>query len=328
MITSTLSIFQNDQAQFLMSQSMPIKVILLDGGVGQELIHRSNNVPSNLWSLKVMMDHPWMVEEVHCDFFNAGASVATTNTYCIHRDRLHKTLNLEEQFDALYHTALQSAENARRRVQKGKIAGSIGPLICSYRTNICLSHMEAVTRYKEIAQLLAPHVDIILCETVASLAQAHAILQGVRMVMANGTIWLSVTLDDSDVMCLRSSEKVKNIVKIAHDYQVSAILANCSVPEVMGSAMNIFSDSGLPFGAYANGFSHISDEFIDSDSSTVALLKKRQDLSPEKYADFAMEWIAKGATIVGGCCEVGPNHIAEIASRLRATNGYEIANDI
>jgi homocysteine S-methyltransferase len=36
-----------------------------------------------------------------------------------------------------------------------------------------------------------------------------------------------------------------------------------------------------------------------------------------------MEWVAAGATIVGGCCEVSPAHIAEIASRLTAT-GHKI----
>ena len=36
------------------------------------------------------------------------------------------------------------------------------------------------------------------------------------------------------------------------------------------------------------------------------------------YADFAMGWVEAGATIVGGCCEVGPEHIAVLRDRLRA----------
>ena len=47
-------------------------------------------------------------------------------------------------------------------------------------------------------------------------------------------------------------------------------------------------------------------------------LEQRQDLGPEAYADFAMTWVAQGAAIIGGCCEVGPNHIAELSRRLRA----------
>ena len=38
--------------------------------------------------------------------------------------------------------------------------------------------------------------------------------------------------------------------------------------------------------------------------------------SPEAYADFAEDWAELGATILGGCCEVSPAHIAELARRF------------
>ena len=40
------------------------KVILLDGGMGQELIKRSNQPPHPLWSAKILHDEPEIVEEV------------------------------------------------------------------------------------------------------------------------------------------------------------------------------------------------------------------------------------------------------------------------
>ena len=36
-----------------------------------------------------------------------------------------------------------------------------------------------------------------------------------------------------------------------------------------------------------------------------------------------MGWVGQGATIVGGCCEVGPAHIAHLAQVLRAA-GHRI----
>ncbi|MGL5008541.1 MAG: homocysteine S-methyltransferase family protein, partial [Paracoccaceae bacterium] len=98
-------------------------------------------------------------------------------------------------------------------------------------------------------------------------------------------------------------------------YAPQAILANCSVPEAIADAMNVLSGFGLPFGAYANGFTHITDNF-KADLPTVDDLFHRHDLPPERYADFAMGWIAQGATIVGGCCEVGPAHIRHLKDRL------------
>ena len=66
----------------------------------------------------------------------------------------------------------------------------------------------------------------------------------------------------------------------------------------------------------------ISDGFLQ-DAPTVKELTHRHDLTPEKYGDFAMSWVEMGATIVGGCCEVGPAHIAHLAHRLR-NEGHEI----
>jgi homocysteine S-methyltransferase len=79
---------------------------------------------------------------------------------------------------------------------------------------------------------------------------------------------------------------------------------------------------GRPFGAYANGFTHLAEVFL-TPAPTVDALTARQDLTPARYADFAMGWVARGATIVGGCCEVGPSHIAALAAALRAA-GHEI----
>ena len=39
---------------------------------------------------------------------------------------------------------------------------------------------------------------------------------------------------------------------------------------------------------------------------------------------FALRWVEMGATIVGGCCEVGPAHIRHLAERLRVA-GHQIA---
>ena len=99
-------------------------------------------------------------------------------------------------------------------------------------------------------------------------------------------------------------------------YKPAAVLLNCSLPEVITQGLPILTDCGLPFGAYANGFTMITEGF-KQEASTVDALSARTDLTPELYADHVMNWVGAGATIVGGCCEVGPAHIAEIARRLK-----------
>ena len=281
---------------------------------------RSGDDPTPLWATRVMIDHPGMVRDIHADYFAAGATVATTNTYAIHHDRLER-FGMDPLFHALHLRALVEAHEARAAHGVGRIAGSMGPLIATYRPEVTLPVAEAAPRYAEIARLLGPHVDLILCETLASVEMCEGAVKGAAV--AGVPVWLSVTVDDHDGARLRSGEPVTDLARLVRDYPVAAVLANCSVPEAMGDALAGLKSLGLPFGAYANGFTHISGNFL-KDASTVKELTHRHDLTPAKYADFAMEWVAMGATIVGGCCEVGPAHIRELAARLTAA-GHRIA---
>jgi homocysteine S-methyltransferase len=286
-------------------------IILLDGGMGQELVHRAGDRPTPLWSTQVMLDHPGLVAQVHADYRNAGATVHTTNTYAILRDRLDGT-GAEDQFEALYAAALKEAEGV------GVLAGAIGPLGASYRPDLMPAHEVAVAAYTEVANILAPKVDLIICETVASLAHARAVLEAAA---ATGKpVWLAMTVDDADGTRLRSGEPLADVFAMAR--AASAILANCSVPEAIDAAMGVLATGDKPFGGYANGFTKISDGFL-GDKPTVDALTARQDLGPDVYARHAMSWIAQGATIVGGCCEVGPAHIARLAKEIRAA-GHKI----
>lgn len=284
-------------------------IILLDGGMGQELVHRAGDRPTPLWSTQVMIDHPGLVAEVHRDFAKAGATVATTNSYAIHRDRLADT-PLAGEFDRLHRMALQEARDSGAT----RIAGSIGPLRASYRPDLHPPIDEAVPLYAEIAETLAPGCDLLICETVASVAHADSVLQGARR--AGLPVWLALTVDDRDGSKLRSGEPLADVMALLKE-GADAVLVNCSAPEAIPAALRVLATSGLPFGAFANAFEMITADFL-KDKPTVDALNKRRDLTPETYADHALAWVDQGATIVGGCCEVSPAHIAELARRLRA----------
>lgn len=285
------------------------QITLLDGGMGQELVHRAGDRPTPLWSTQVMVDHPGMVAGVHRDFAAAGATIATANTYAIHHDRLEGTA-LEGKFDELHGLALAEARDVGG---VGRVAGAIGPLGASYRADLMPTHDEAVAKFAEVARAIGPHVDLIICETVVSLAQTRAVLEGAQA--AGKPIWIAFSVSDDDGSVLRSGEPLADGVALAGVAQ--AVMANCSAPEVIKAALDVLATSGKPYGAYANGFESISDGFLEA-KPTVDALKMRRDFTPDLYADHAMRWVDHGATIIGGCCEVSPAHIAEIASRLRA----------
>lgn len=301
-------------------------ITLLDGGMGQELVKRSPGPASPLWSTQALLDNPGLVAEVHADYLAAGATVATSNTYALHRDRLRAGTNhyaadgtelpdREDQLEALLNAAMDEAQTVRGQA---RVAGSVGPLAASYRPDLHPDFETAVPLYAEIAQWIAPKADILLFETIASVEAARSALAAGRQ--TDLPVWLAFTVDDEDGSLLRSGEPLAEAAQIAAD--ADAALANCSAPEAMPKALQALSKGGKPTGAYANGFEGITKDFI-SGGTTVDGLSARRDMGPETYATHAMTWLDHGATIIGGCCEVGPAHISEIASRLRVA-GHRI----
>ncbi len=297
------------------------RVVLLDGGVGQELHKRGTGPAAPLWSVQVMMDEPHLVESVHRDFIEAGARIITVNAYTATPHRLARA-GKGDMFDALQAAAVAAAKAARDASGRTvRIAGCLPPLVGSYRPD--LTPPEDVLRadYGRIVSAQADHVDLFLCETMLSAAEACAATRAAR---ASGrAVWTAFSVDDADGTRLRSGEPVADGARAAIDTGAEAVLINCSSPEAVTAAMPILAELGVPFGAYANGFVSIG---ALQPGRTVDVLEARDDLDPARYADHAMQWIAAGATIVGGCCEIEPAHIAAIGRRLEA-EGYDLAAD-
>ena len=287
-------------------------VTILDGGMGQELVKRSVDAPTPLWSTRVLIDYPDLVRKVHDEFFAAGADVATVNSYAILHDRLQKH-GIDDQFQTLHETACQIAGAARDAHGSGLVAGSLGPLGWSYRADMAPPAEDAAELYAEIAKIQAPLVDLFLCETMSGVDQARGAVLGAK---AGGKpVWLAISVSDEDGTRFRSGEPVTDILPVIDALAPEALLVNCSIPEAVSQALPLLAPHGVRLGAYANGFTGITGAFAEG-TTTIDLLSARQDLGPERYADFAEDWAEMGATIIGGCCEVGPAHIAELKRRL------------
>ena len=288
-------------------------ITLLDGGLGQELLARSAAAPTGLWSTQFLIDRPELVRELHSDYFSAGADVATTNSYAILPDRL-SPFGLENRFVELQRLACQLAVSARDEHGHGLVAGSMGPVGRSYRPDLAPPIEEAASLYAEIAAIQEPYVDIFLCETMSSVAQARGAVMGASS--GRRPIWLAVSVDDEDGTRLRSGEAITEILPLLSEFDLAALLVNCSPPEAVSQALPLLAGQGIPLGAYANGFVKIAPDYLQ-EGATVDLLQARKNLGPEVYAQFAEDWTKQGATIIGGCCEVGPTHIEELARRLK-----------
>ncbi len=293
--------------------SLPEDLVILDGGMGQELINRKASGQGVLWSAKALFDCPEAVMAVHEDYIRAGADVITTNSYACIRNNFEPE-GLADRLGEMNRLAAELAQRARDTCGKPVlIAGSMGPQHGSYRPDLVGSYEETVDLYSEQAEFLAPHVDFFICETLSCLIEARAAVIAAKH--SGKPVWLSWSIEDSGVANLRSGEPIRDAWKDVADRGVSAVLLNCSPPEAISKVLpELASMCDIPVGAYANAFTPIPYKWDFHGNESIPA--SRKDVTPQVYLEHASKWVSAGARIIGGCCEVGPAHIAEL-NRLR-----------
>lgn len=302
----------------------PHDVVLLDGGTGMELLRRSSDKTPRLWSAQYLLSEPELVRAVHRDYIEAGARVITINAYSASYTRMAmvgETERVPQMQQRACELALAARDDAGAAGARVRIAGCLPPLNGTYRPDRVREFETNRAEYARLAELQAPHVDLFLCETLSSAEEARAAVSALSPL--GKPIWVAFTLQD-DGANLRSGESVAQAVRALAGLPVEAVLANCCPPESITRAMPDLAALGLPVGGYANGFTEIPKTFMPG--KTRLVLRSRQDLDPPAYAEHALRWVEAGARLVGGCCEVGPAHIALLHDRLRERGCRAVAD--
>ena len=301
---------------------MKKKIWLLDGGMGQELIKNSKSDPHPLWSTYVMLEEPDLVRKAHIDFIEAGASVITLNTYSTTPERLEAN-DLLDKFSFFQKKAIDLAREAIDHTQKDVlIAGCLPPLVASYRPDKAPEYDRCVDLYIQIVREQESFVDLFICETMASIKEAKAAVVAAKT--SGKAVWCGFTLEDNEKCELRSGEKLIDSVNKLQSLGQEEFLLNCSFPEVIDKGLTILSQNAKFYGGYGNGFTSIEPL---KTASNVSVLSARTDLGPEKYSKHALNWASHGASVVGGCCEIGPTHIKYLYDSLNENN-FEILTSL
>jgi len=295
-------------------------VILLDGGLGQEIYKRAQKPAHPLWSARAMMDRPDIVKKVHQDFIKAGAQIITVNSYSCTPTRLQRDGKLE-WFEDLQQLAIKIARESRDDLGASagnvQVAGCLPPLVGSY-TNDNRSFQQLKEEYTKISAIQAPEVDLFIIETISNEKEARAAIEAA--LETGKRVLLSYTLSDEQPGRLRSGELLEEAVDALAGYPLNGLMFNCSFPETIAQGLEKIRNLTIPYGGYANGFTSVEPL---KPGGTVDALTARADLDAEKMARHALDWIQQGASIVGGCCEVGPSHIEAIYQAL-LTEGYHV----
>ncbi|MCX7356452.1 MAG: homocysteine S-methyltransferase family protein [Alphaproteobacteria bacterium] len=289
------------------------ETLVLDGGMGRELKRRGVPIPKMLWSVNALLVAPEAVRATHADFIRAGADVIIANNYMVVPSILEKA-GIGERLEELLRLAGKLAVEAREESGRAAlVAGSLSPLM-GRPEDVPLETLAGI--YGRIAQTMAPYVDLFVGETLSSAMEGRAAALGAAS--AGKPVWIAWGLHDDASGRLRSGESVADAVDAVADLDVEAILFNCCTPESIDAVLpQLRSKTDRLVGAYANAFKPTPEEWTRHEVT----YDMREDMEPETYAGFARRWLGTGMRLIGGCCGMGPEHIARLRELVPQAKG-------
>ena len=292
-------------------QAMRDGVVVLDGGLSNQLAATGHVLSDALWSARLLADAPDAIVDAHRAYLDAGARVLTTASYQATFEGFARRGLAGDAVDALLRRSVRLAReviDARPDPPAVWVAASVGPYGAmladgsEYRGRYGLT-AEALARFHRprMRVLAAAGADVLACETVPDVVEAQALLD----VLAELGVpaWLSYTVDGPRT---RAGQPLDEAFAVAADRaEVIAVGVNCCRPTDVGPAVEVAARvTGKPVVAYPN-----SGERWDAAA--------RAWVGPASPADLAVaDWVAAGVRLVGGCCRVGPTGIAAIARRV------------
>lgn len=287
------------------------KVTIMDGGMGRLLKDMGAPFQRPEWSALALMDAPEYVTQAHNQYIEAGAEIIISNSYAVVPFHIGQERFDERGFELIELAAKLARQSADKAPNEVKVAGCIPPAFGSYRPDLYIED-QAENIYKPHIKAQESYVDFYLAETISSTKEAKKIASLLKD--SPKPIWLSYTVLDrqgEDVPPqLRSGETIEEALNVAQDLGAEAILFNCSQPEEMVPVLRYLQKSGIkmPYGVYANAFDPIrKDQKANSEETTV-----REDTTPDNYFAYGQQWRDLGASIIGGCCGIGPEHIKKL----------------
>lgn len=289
-------------------------LIIFDGACGTTL--QEMHIPASAWEGKegcnelLSVTAPDVIQQMHADFFDAGAMVVETNTFGASRIVLAE-YGLEDQVEKINHAAVATARKAAAGKPNRYVCGSLGP----GTKLVSLGHIspDAMhTAYAEQIRALAEAgVDLFIIETCQDLLQVKiamiACFETLEKLGKDLPVMVSITVEQTGTMLVGSDIAAAAVT--IEPFPVLSLGLNCATgPADMTSRIQYLSHQ------WPKRISCIPNQGLPQ----VVKGKTHYPMTPEEFAKHMRHFVTDlGVSIVGGCCGSSPTHIRALAQAVK-----------
>jgi len=297
----------------------PGAVRLLDGGTGTELQKRGVQMAPRAWCGPAALDQSATLEQIHREYIAAGADIITANTYATARHLLALE-GLGEQFEHIARSTVRAARKARDDCGRPEvlIAGSL-----SHRGAIAEgsarpeagkagSPDELAASLRDLALLLRDEgCDLILLEMLYDPRLIPLVFDAAEE--TGLPVWAGFSArrgKDGQILGFDpgTPTPLADIVASLGSRNVAAAGIMHTPADLVGDALAVVR----------NAFDGPLIAYPDSGYFASPHWTFENVIAPDALRGFARKWVADGARVIGGCCGLGPEHIAALAPLRRS----------
>lgn len=296
-------------------------VVMLDGGLTAELERQGIRSDGLLWTAELLHRAPEALVDAHRAYLDAGAEVVISASYQASRAGFHQVGIDAQTADKLIASSVTLARQAVEDYLQSHsgsaarhVAASIGPYGAvlndgsEYRGDYGVTdrvlHDFHASRLKVLDEAGA---DILACETIPSALEAAVL--GELLHDAETPAWMSFSCRDENTICDGTDIQEICAALAAHP-KIFALGINCTPPQFVTALIRKIRSAAPDklIVVYPNsGESYVAGENTWTGEQVL-----------DDLVAYAKEWRAAGASLIGGCCRVGPDQISALAAAFRA----------
>ena len=276
------------------------ELILIDGGTGSEAERQGATMITGAWSGAAAMTFPDIVRSVHEQFIASGAEVIFANTYASSRHVLAQ-VGREHEFEAMNQAGVRLALEARDNANAPHVVVS-GSMSTTEQGGEFPPHDVALRNYIDQAKIqIDCGVDMIALEMMRNLDTTRSILEATADV--DVPLWLGMSCVMRDgVPSLYFDDTLEDAIAMVKEYDIELLAVMHTETNIVDACLDVVDEHWEgPVGVYAqvgdwNGTNWTYDDTV----------------TPEAHAELNKRWVERGVQVIGGCCGIGPEHIAAL----------------